>query len=559
MSDHYDVLVLGTGVRESVLSAALSRAGKRVLHVDPHTYYGNEWASLTLSELSQWASAHANADISFPREPCEPGAIPETYKSVDRHYSIALRPVLLPARGPMIEALIRSNVASYATFRLLGRIGVWDGEHLERVPKSKSDIFRDRRISLADKRKLMRFLQSAVEPDAPLPDSSVSVSRYLTETMGLGQQLERAVTYGVALCWDAMESSASAIDRTRRSLRGLGRYGDAAFLVGQFGGAGELAQGFCRASAVHGGVFILGHEVLSLKHACDSNNAWTLRVAGIEETFTADQVAAPREFMCENASWEDEQAMKSLSDTSSLLSSPVYEHVAVVITDAPIDWAAHMPLDDDEVAPETALVVFPPDAFGPSSNEHAVIVLGQGEGTFACPKGQYVYYLSTYGPTGTSARTCLHRAVRRLHTLLTTEAPFIAEFYCSHTLSETREASIPAYVDTSAQLVRTAGGPVGRTSLCIGDDASQVRAQQAVPNLTETLDLSVEAAEQAFWRLVGEQHKQAAYQAAHDRSHQHDPSEYQGRGGVEPEAPKEATVVEVEFFAPRPTEDDEAV
>ena len=55
MSDHYDVLVLGTGVRESVLSAALSRAGKRVLHVDPHTYYGNEWASLTLSELSQWA------------------------------------------------------------------------------------------------------------------------------------------------------------------------------------------------------------------------------------------------------------------------------------------------------------------------------------------------------------------------------------------------------------------------------------------------------------------------------------------------------------------------
>jgi len=52
--NHFDVLVIGTGVTESVLSAALSRAGKRVLHIDTNAYYGAEWTSLTLSELSQW-------------------------------------------------------------------------------------------------------------------------------------------------------------------------------------------------------------------------------------------------------------------------------------------------------------------------------------------------------------------------------------------------------------------------------------------------------------------------------------------------------------------------
>ena len=63
-----DVLVLGTGVSESVLSAALARAGKQVLHVDENAYYGGTWASLTLSELAHWAATHDGASLRFPRD-----------------------------------------------------------------------------------------------------------------------------------------------------------------------------------------------------------------------------------------------------------------------------------------------------------------------------------------------------------------------------------------------------------------------------------------------------------------------------------------------------------
>ena len=36
----YDVVLSGTGVAQSILAAALARAGKRVLHIDAHDYYG---------------------------------------------------------------------------------------------------------------------------------------------------------------------------------------------------------------------------------------------------------------------------------------------------------------------------------------------------------------------------------------------------------------------------------------------------------------------------------------------------------------------------------------
>lgn len=522
MTNHFDVLVLGTGVTESVLSAALGRAGQRVLQVDPNTYYGSAWASLSLSELASWAHATEHAHLTFPRDRVEPGTIPSRYKDVDRHYSIALRPALLPARGPMIEALVRSNVAAYATFRLLGRTGVYDDARLERVPKSKSDIFRDKRISLANKRRLMRFLQATMDGDAA-PEGSIS--EFLHANMGLDASLERAVMYGVALCWNANEPSTSAIERTRHSLSGLGRYGDSPLLVGQFGGAGELTQGFCRASAVHGGVFILGHAIESLKH----DGKWKLRVHGVDEEFTTDKVAAPH------------------SDDNPTL----YEHVGVLIMDAPINWEKHMPLDEGEDLPETALIVFPPT----NAHVHAVMCLVQGEGTFSCPKGQYVYHLSTYGDASTSAQQLLCEAAHQLHKLVASDAPWIAEMYCSHAVPADRDTSTPHYVDTSAPLTRPQNMPA--SSLCVGTDCASVTHRQLMPNMTETLDACIEAAEQAFWRVVGEHNRDAAWRAAQARERQHAPAEYQGRGGVEPEMSSELTSADVEFFPPKPDIDDD--
>jgi Rab GDP dissociation inhibitor len=45
--EQYDAIVLGTGLKECVLSGLLSVNGKKVLHMDRNDYYGGASASMT--------------------------------------------------------------------------------------------------------------------------------------------------------------------------------------------------------------------------------------------------------------------------------------------------------------------------------------------------------------------------------------------------------------------------------------------------------------------------------------------------------------------------------
>ncbi|XP_070615848.1 rab proteins geranylgeranyltransferase component A 1 [Erythrolamprus reginae] len=58
MADHlpseFDVVVIGTGLPESIVAAACARSGQRVLHVDSRNYYGGNWASFSFSGLLSW-------------------------------------------------------------------------------------------------------------------------------------------------------------------------------------------------------------------------------------------------------------------------------------------------------------------------------------------------------------------------------------------------------------------------------------------------------------------------------------------------------------------------
>ncbi|XP_045703423.1 rab proteins geranylgeranyltransferase component A 1 [Phyllostomus hastatus] len=54
LPSEFDVIVIGTGLPESVIAAACSRNGQRVLHVDSRSYYGGNWASFSFSGLLSW-------------------------------------------------------------------------------------------------------------------------------------------------------------------------------------------------------------------------------------------------------------------------------------------------------------------------------------------------------------------------------------------------------------------------------------------------------------------------------------------------------------------------
>ncbi|XP_037322611.2 rab proteins geranylgeranyltransferase component A 1 isoform X1 [Pungitius pungitius] len=54
----FDVVILGTGLAESVVAAAFSRVGQRVLHIDRRSYYAANWASFTFNSLLTWIQQH---------------------------------------------------------------------------------------------------------------------------------------------------------------------------------------------------------------------------------------------------------------------------------------------------------------------------------------------------------------------------------------------------------------------------------------------------------------------------------------------------------------------
>ncbi|KAM9788450.1 rab proteins geranylgeranyltransferase component A 1 [Neosynchiropus ocellatus] len=54
LPSEFDVVILGTGLAESVVGAACSRVGQKVLHLDRKSYYASNWASFTFNGLLTW-------------------------------------------------------------------------------------------------------------------------------------------------------------------------------------------------------------------------------------------------------------------------------------------------------------------------------------------------------------------------------------------------------------------------------------------------------------------------------------------------------------------------
>lgn len=158
-------------------NSALAKAGKSVLHLDPNEYYGGEQASLTLDELVAWADARSANSSSDSDSSSSWAATPYgssqraqysqlsttglgSLASDRRRYALSLFPSLMVSRGELVSTLISSDVSKYVGFRLLDSVNVWDDEtgSARRVPGSKEDVFRDKSISLPEKRKLMKAL-----------------------------------------------------------------------------------------------------------------------------------------------------------------------------------------------------------------------------------------------------------------------------------------------------------------------------------------------------------------------------------------------------------------
>lgn len=87
MDESYDVIILGTGITECILSGLLSVNGKKVLHLDRNDYYGGDCASLPLDQAWKYFG--------------EAGPVPAALGKA-REYNIDLVPKFLMANGTVV-------------------------------------------------------------------------------------------------------------------------------------------------------------------------------------------------------------------------------------------------------------------------------------------------------------------------------------------------------------------------------------------------------------------------------------------------------------------------
>jgi hypothetical protein len=149
----FDVVVLGTGLVESIVAAAAARAGQRVLHLDATQFYGGEAASLPITQWSDWAAAGA-ADGTIAQAALRPRErrmlirpttraheaappLPEAVARLSRRFTLDAGPRFVLARGAMANLMVSSGVAGYMDFKAVDAAFVVDaaadGRRLELV------------------------------------------------------------------------------------------------------------------------------------------------------------------------------------------------------------------------------------------------------------------------------------------------------------------------------------------------------------------------------------------------------------------------------------------
>ncbi|KAM7422615.1 hypothetical protein PAMA_010584 [Pampus argenteus] len=250
----YDIIVLGTGLKECILSGLLSQSGKKILHIDKNPYYGGQSASLSsLEEL------YKNFKV--------PG--PGRSKACGKEWNIDLIPKFFLANGQLVKILVHTEVTRYLDFRVVEGSYIYKTGKVHKVPATEEEAHASDLMGMFDKRRFRKLLLFALNFDVRRPltyqdmDPVKTTTRDLFSHFDLGLDVTEFTGHAIALhSTDSYldQPYVETIRRIKLYSESLARHNTSPYLYPVYG-LGELPQGFARLSAEYGGTFLLNRAV----------------------------------------------------------------------------------------------------------------------------------------------------------------------------------------------------------------------------------------------------------------------------------------------------------
>jgi len=253
MDDQYDCIILGTGLKECILSGVLSVEGKKVLHMDRNGYYGGDSASLNLTQLVE----------RFKKgNPDQLGA--------SRDYNVDLIPKFIMSTGKMVEILVKTDVTRYLEFKAVDGSYVVASDKVYKVPSTSGEALKSSLMGILEKRRCAKFLEFVGECDEKDArknkqgwDLNKTTCREVFKHFGLSSETIDFLGHAMALHNnDAYldEPAFETVNRVRLYGESVLRWGNSPYIYPLYG-LGELPQGFARLSAIYGGTYMLNKPV----------------------------------------------------------------------------------------------------------------------------------------------------------------------------------------------------------------------------------------------------------------------------------------------------------
>jgi len=261
MDETYDAIILGTGLKECILSGVLSVEGKKVLHMDRNSYYGAESASLNLNQLF---------------EKFKKGNAPATL-GASRDFNVDLIPKFLMSCGTLVQILVKTDVTRYLEFKAVDGSFVVNGGKVYKVPSTGSEALKSSLLGILEKRRCQKFLEyiGEWEEDNPKTHQGLNLHKQTIAEVfahfGLKPDTIDFIGHAMALRDNDSYLEAPAIDTVNR-IRLYGesvlRYGNSPYIYPLYGLA-EMPQGFARLSAIYGGTYMLNKPVEQIVYDSD--------------------------------------------------------------------------------------------------------------------------------------------------------------------------------------------------------------------------------------------------------------------------------------------------